>query len=52
MATLHDSLLETHSVENQPPPLLDYNAFDALRGAIEREGGAWGVDRARATSAP
>jgi len=50
MATLHDSLLKTHSVENQPPPLLDYNAFDAdpaLREAIEREGGAWGVDRAR-----
>jgi len=42
MATLHDSLFETHSVENQPPPLLDYNAFDAdpaLREAIEREGG-------------
>ena len=50
MATLHDSLFETHSVENQPPPLLDYNAFDAdpaLREAIEREGGGWGVDRAR-----
>ena len=40
----------THEVLNQPPPLVDYNAFDAdpaLREALEREGGAWGVDRVR-----
>ena len=41
---------ETHEVTNQPPPLEGHNAFDAdpaLREALEREGGAWGVDRAR-----
>jgi len=40
----------THEVTNQPPPLVDFNAFDAdlaLREALEREGGAWGIDRAR-----
>jgi putative acyl-CoA dehydrogenase len=40
----------THAVLNQPPPLLDYNAYEAdpaLREALEREGGAWGVDRLR-----
>jgi putative acyl-CoA dehydrogenase len=40
----------THEVSNQPPPLVDYNAFDAdpaLREALAREGGDWGVDRVR-----
>jgi putative acyl-CoA dehydrogenase len=40
----------THEVSNQPPPLEPYNAFDAdvaLQEALEREGGAWGVDRVR-----
>jgi len=40
----------THEVLNQPPPLVDYNAFDAdpaLREALIREGGEWGVDRVR-----
>jgi putative acyl-CoA dehydrogenase len=40
----------THEVLNQPPPLEPYNAFDAdvaLQEGLEREGGAWGVDRAR-----
>ncbi|CAN5706150.1 acyl-CoA dehydrogenase family protein [soil metagenome] len=40
----------THEVENQPPPLEDYNPFDAdaaLREGLEREGGGWGLDRAR-----
>ncbi len=35
---------------NQPPPLEDYNAFEAdpaLAEALERDGGGWGVDRAR-----
>ena len=44
------STRETHEVLNQPPPLLDYNAFDAdpaLQEAIQREGGAWGEDRVR-----
>jgi putative acyl-CoA dehydrogenase len=40
----------THVVLNQPPALLDYNAFDAdvaLTEALEREGGAWGLHRAQ-----
>src|SRR5439155_9136594 len=40
----------THQVLNQPPPLEDYNAFDAdvaLQEALTREGGEWGVDRVR-----
>src|SRR5436309_781790 len=37
-------------VLNQPPPLQPINLFEAdiaLREALEREGGGWGVDRAR-----
>jgi putative acyl-CoA dehydrogenase len=40
----------THEVLNQTPPIQPYNVFDAdtaLREAIEREGGGWGVDRLR-----
>jgi putative acyl-CoA dehydrogenase len=40
----------THDVLNQPPPLVPYNVFEAdaaLGEALEREGGAWGVDRLR-----
>src|SRR5436190_23931623 len=40
----------THEVLNQPPPLEDYNAFEAdvpLREALGREGGQWGGDRLR-----
>ena len=40
--------LRTHDVTNQPPPLVDYNAFTAdtaLVEAIRREGGDWGQDR-------
>ena len=35
---------------NQPPPLVDYNLFDAdkaLREALEREGGSWAEGRVR-----
>src|SRR3954462_11558551 len=48
--------LDTHAPHttpgalNQPPPFLGVNAFDAdpaLQEALAREGGAWGVDRAR-----
>jgi putative acyl-CoA dehydrogenase len=38
----------THEVLNQPPPLEGFNAFDedrVLREALQREGGAWGLDR-------
>jgi len=37
----------THEVTNQPPPLVDYNLFDAdlpLRESLEREGGSWAQD--------
>ena len=42
--------LATHEVLNQPPPLVDYNAFEAdpaLAEALTREGGSWGLDRVR-----
>jgi putative acyl-CoA dehydrogenase len=41
---------DTHDVLNQAPPIAPYNVFEAdlaLREALEREGGGWGVDRAR-----
>ena len=37
-------LADTHVVENQPPPLCDYNTYQqdaALREAVAREGAAW-----------
>src|SRR3989442_13730288 len=37
-------------VANQPPPLVDYNLFDAdlpLRESLEREGGSWAHDMVR-----
>jgi putative acyl-CoA dehydrogenase len=40
----------THDVLNQPPPLENYNTFDAdtvLVEALRREGGDWSEDRAR-----
>src|SRR5919204_2291004 len=43
---------KTHAVENQAPPIVPYNVFEAdlpLREALEREGGGWGVDRLRDT---
>jgi len=42
--------IATHEVVNQPPPLVDHNAFDAdpaLAEALVREGGEWGLDRVR-----
>jgi putative acyl-CoA dehydrogenase len=53
MATVPESTSDgfaTHAVVNQSSPLLDYNAFDAdpaLCEALDREGGSWGIDRAR-----
>ena len=41
-------------VLNQAPPLQPVNLFDsdrALREGLEREGGGWGIDRARETGA-
>jgi len=49
MATI-DVTNPAREVRNQPPPLQPINLFDvdlALREALEREGGGWGVDRAR-----
>jgi putative acyl-CoA dehydrogenase len=40
----------THEILNQAPPIVPYNVFEAdlaLREALEREGGGWGVDRVR-----
>ncbi len=42
------SRFATHAVENQPPPLADYNAYSldtALSQAVAREGGSWGDSR-------
>jgi putative acyl-CoA dehydrogenase len=44
----------TRAVRNQAPPLLPVDLFGtdvALQEAIEREGGGWGIDRLRETSA-
>src|ERR1700722_11046173 len=48
MATI-DVSDPVREVLNQPPPLEPVNLFEvdlALREALEREGGGWGVDRA------
>jgi putative acyl-CoA dehydrogenase len=40
--------VRTHEVTNQPPPLADYNVFEAdkvLGEAVRREGADWAVDR-------
>src|SRR2546423_3564955 len=40
--------VRTHEVTNQPPPLVDYNVFEADRvmsEAVRREGAEWAVDR-------
>jgi putative acyl-CoA dehydrogenase len=40
----------THDVLNQAPPIVPYDVFEAdlaLREALEREGGGWGIDRLR-----
>ncbi len=42
-----DALASTHEVFNQAPPLENYDAFTgdtALREAVIREGGDWGLD--------
>src|SRR3546814_15779141 len=41
------SVLRTHEVTNQPPPLVGYDVFGAdaaLREAVEREGAGWALD--------
>jgi putative acyl-CoA dehydrogenase len=47
MNTQSPYLSETHIVENQPFPLLDYNLFEqdkVLKEAVEREGAKWAID--------
>jgi putative acyl-CoA dehydrogenase len=53
MATL-DTTDPAREVANQAPPLHPANLFEidlALKEALEREGGGWGIDRARETGA-
>src|SRR3546814_12951337 len=41
------SVLRTHEVTNQPPPLVGYDVFGAdaaLREAVERAGAGWALD--------
>ena len=40
--------VRTHEVTNQPPPLVDYNVFEADRvmtEAVRREGAGWAEQR-------
>src|SRR5690242_10428622 len=53
MATTHE-IDPAREVLNQPPQLHPINLFDAdlaLQEGLTREGGEWGVDRARETGA-
>ncbi|MEZ5077013.1 MAG: acyl-CoA dehydrogenase family protein [Solirubrobacterales bacterium] len=48
MATRERHPSVTHEVYNQPPPLADYNVFEAdrpLGEAVRREGAEWAVER-------
>jgi putative acyl-CoA dehydrogenase len=50
MATVERQAAQTHEVFNQPPPLEDYNPFDAdrpLTEALSREGADWAEAEAR-----
>ncbi|HEX4720411.1 MAG TPA: acyl-CoA dehydrogenase family protein [Thermoleophilaceae bacterium] len=50
MHTQTRSPSSTHEVTNQPPPFEGENLFEldlALQEGLTREGGAWGIDRAR-----
>src|SRR4051794_28625485 len=46
--------VRTHEVTNQPPPLENYNVFEAdtvLRESVHREGADWALDRISAAGA-
>src|ERR1700750_1867378 len=48
MATVERPSFGTHEVANQPPPLVDYNVFEAdsvLVEAVKREGAEWDMER-------
>jgi putative acyl-CoA dehydrogenase len=54
MATAERPISATHQVVNQPPPLVDYNVFEAdrpLREAVRREGAEWAEPRISALGA-
>ena len=55
MATVgHPASRETHAVFNQPPPLVDYNVYEADRPLVEavrREGAEWAEARIAAVGA-
>jgi putative acyl-CoA dehydrogenase len=45
------SVLDSHSVTNQPPPMAEYNLFERdqiLQEALKREGAGWAASRAQA----
>ncbi len=48
MATVERHAFGNHEVANQPPPLVDYNVFEAdrpLGEAVRREGAEWAEER-------
>jgi putative acyl-CoA dehydrogenase len=48
MATVERQSFGTHKVTNQPPPLVDYNVYEADRPLVEavrREGAEWAEER-------
>jgi putative acyl-CoA dehydrogenase len=54
MATAERHTFGNHVVANQPPPLVDYNVFEAdrpLREAVRREGAEWAEERIREVGA-
>lgn len=54
MATAERPGVGNHEVANQPPPLVDYNLFEAdqpLREAVRREGAEWAEERIAAVGA-
>jgi len=54
MATRERQAFGNHEVANQPPPLTDYNVFEAdtpLREAVRREGAEWAEPRIAAAGA-
>ncbi len=54
MATVERQIAGTHEVVNQPPPLVDYNVFEADRPLVEavrREGADWAEERISAVGA-
>ena len=54
MATRERQTFGNHEVANQPPPLSDYNVFEAdtpLREAVRREGAEWAEPRIAAAGA-